>query len=57
MVGFDDVLDEADADAIQAYVLDVANARWETAQQPGWWRAVKAWFYDLVAAVIAWFVV
>jgi PQQ-dependent dehydrogenase (methanol/ethanol family) len=55
MAGFADVLGEEDADAIQAYVLDVANGHWEEAQLPGWWRDLKAWLLDLVAAVIAWF--
>ena len=55
MAGFADVLDVADADAIQAYVLDAANDQWEEAQLPGWWRALKAWFLDLVAAVMAFF--
>jgi len=55
MAGFADVLDASDADAIQAYVLDAANDQWEEAQLPAWWRALKAWVLDLVAAVIAWF--
>jgi PQQ-dependent dehydrogenase (methanol/ethanol family) len=54
MVGFSDVLDEDDADAIQAYVLDAANARWDEAQAPDWWRDLKAWLFDLVAAVFVW---
>ncbi|HEY5645167.1 MAG TPA: PQQ-dependent dehydrogenase, methanol/ethanol family [Pseudomonadales bacterium] len=54
MVGFRDVLDEADADAIQAYVLDAANAQWEEAQLPDWWRRCKAWLLDGVAALIVW---
>ena len=55
MAGFADVLDAEDADAIQAYVLDVANDQWEEAQLPGWWRELKAWVLDLVAAVVVWF--
>ena len=55
MVGFRDVLDEKDASAIQAYVIDVANARWEDALSPDWWRTLKAWVLDLVAAVVVWF--
>jgi PQQ-dependent dehydrogenase (methanol/ethanol family) len=57
MVSFADVLDGADTDDIQAYVLDVANNRWEDEQLPAWWRSLKAWFYDLVAAVVAWYMV
>jgi quinohemoprotein ethanol dehydrogenase len=55
MVGFADVLDEADADDIQAYVLDVANDQWEESRLPGWWRETKAWVFDQAAGVIAWF--
>ena len=55
LAGFADVLGGEDADAIQAYVLDVANGHWEEVQLPGWWRDLKAWLLDLVAAVIAWF--
>ncbi|MEM8768832.1 MAG: c-type cytochrome, partial [Pseudomonadota bacterium] len=55
MIGFADVLDESDADAIQAYVLDIANDHWEEAQLPAWWRDLKAWFYDLLAAVVLFF--
>ncbi len=55
MAGFADVLNADDADAIQAYVLSAANDQWEEAQLPGWWRAAKAWFLDLVAAVMAFF--
>ena len=51
MVAFDDVLDEADVEAIQDYVLDGANTRWENEQSPEWWRDTKAWFMDMVAAV------
>ncbi|MGE0621676.1 MAG: PQQ-dependent dehydrogenase, methanol/ethanol family [Pseudomonadales bacterium] len=56
MVGFRDVLNETDADAIQAYVLDAANDRWEEEQLPAWWRALKAWVLDKVAALVAWYV-
>jgi len=55
MVSFRDVLNERDADDIQAYVLDAANSQWEEAQLPGWWRGFKAWVLDLVAVVFAFF--
>jgi quinohemoprotein ethanol dehydrogenase len=57
MVGFRDVMDKDDAEAVQAYVLDTANAQWEESQLPGWWRAIKDWFFDLVGAVIAWYLI
>jgi PQQ-dependent dehydrogenase (methanol/ethanol family) len=57
MVAFRDVLSEQDARAIQAYVLEAANDRWEADQQPGWWRALVGWVLDLVAAVVVWFLI
>lgn len=54
MVGFSDVLDEDDAYAIKAYILEEANQDWELRQQPEWWLAVKRWFYSLVAILIGW---
>ncbi len=55
MVAFDDVLDEADVEAIQDYVLDGANTRWENEQSPEWWQGTKAWFMDVAAAVAVFF--
>ncbi len=55
MVAFGDVLDAADVEAIQDYVLDGANTRWENDQSPEWWREAKAWFMDSAAAVAVFF--
>ena len=55
MVAFGDVLDAADVEAIQDYVLDGANTRWENDQSPEWWRDTKAWFMDSAAAVAVFF--
>lgn len=54
MVGFSDVLDEQQAFALKAYILEEANEDWELRQQPAWWLAVKTWFYEIVAEVISW---
>jgi hypothetical protein len=57
MVAFDDVLDEADVEAIQNFVIDGANARWENEQSSDWWRATRAWFMEVVAGVAAFFLI
>ncbi|MFV8817912.1 PQQ-dependent dehydrogenase, methanol/ethanol family [Haliea sp. E17] len=54
MVGFRDVLTEADSRAIKAYLLDEANDEWERLQQPAWWLGLQMSFYDLLARVAAW---
>ncbi len=54
MVGFGDVLTEADSNAIKAYVLDEANDEWERLQQPQWWLDLQLWFYDQLAGLAAW---
>ena len=55
MPRFDDVLDEAQAEDVKAYVLHLANEDWQIRQMPGWWREFLAWFYDKLAAVLLWF--
>jgi quinohemoprotein ethanol dehydrogenase len=52
MVGFSDVLNEDDALALKAYILEEANEDWELQQQPDWWIAIKTWFYSIIAVVI-----
>ena len=54
MVGFGDVLDEEDAYAIKAHVLDQANDDWELSQQPKWWVELKKTYYSLIASIIVW---
>lgn len=56
MVSFADVLSEVDAEAIYAYVADVAHERWEEEQSSPFWRALEIWFMETVGAVVAWFI-
>ena len=51
MVGFDDVLNEEDAYAIHAYILERANVNKELREQSQWWVDLKSWVYSGVAAV------
>ena len=50
MVGFDDILSEQDADAIHAYILDVANDAKEKRDNPDapWWHDLKVKIYEKV---------
>jgi quinohemoprotein ethanol dehydrogenase len=48
MVGFADVLNADDADAIHAYILDKANDAKEKRDNPdsGWWLKTKTRVYE-----------
>jgi quinohemoprotein ethanol dehydrogenase len=54
MASFDDVLDEEGADAIHAYILDVANAEKELRANPPpqWWTDLKTWVYEQLGKLI-----
>lgn len=56
MVGFKDVLSEADADAIHAYIIKRAYEDKAEREQAQWWRDAKKWIYDRVAIIIAWLI-
>jgi hypothetical protein len=53
MPGFGDVLEEADATAIQAFVIEKAIEDRELREAPRWWLAVKALAYEVVSWLIA----
>lgn len=52
MVGFKQVIDEDQAYAIHAYILDEANKDKESRELPEWWRSFKAWVYSGLAWLI-----
>ena len=52
MVGFGDVLNEEQAYAVHAYILEQANINKELREQPQWWRDIKAWFFSGVAWLV-----
>jgi quinohemoprotein ethanol dehydrogenase len=56
MVGFKDVLTEAEADAIQAYIISRAYEDKAERDESPWWRNLKKWFYDRVAELIGWLI-
>ncbi len=56
MPRFDDVLDEADARRVQAYLIERSHEDRALRESPGWWLAIKQWFYTLVAKIMAWLV-
>lgn len=54
MPGFGEVLDEASAAEIKAYVLQQAQDQWDIQQTPKWWLGIKAWFAELLAIPLVW---
>ncbi|RNL63485.1 PQQ-dependent dehydrogenase, methanol/ethanol family [Zhongshania marina] len=52
MVGFSEVLNEEEAFALHAYILEQANVDKESREQSDWWRALKTWFYSVVAKLL-----
>lgn len=56
MVGFSDVLNEQDAELIQAYILSRAHEDKAAEAEAGWWRSIKLWFYGVLASLIGWLV-
>ena len=54
MVGFKDILTEADSHSIKAYILEQANQDWELSQEWRWWLNIKTRFYAYLASLIAW---
>jgi len=56
MVGFAHVMNEQEADALHAYILDEANSEKERNEnpQPAWWVAIKEFFYNLLGKFIRW---
>jgi quinohemoprotein ethanol dehydrogenase len=54
MVSFAEVLDERQADAVHAYILDVANVAKEERDdpQPAWLVKAKKWLYGKIAQLI-----
>jgi quinohemoprotein ethanol dehydrogenase len=55
MPGFGDVLDEDDVVAIHAFVIEEAIADAEHRSAPGWWNAIKDFFYDIGAWAMMFF--
>ena len=55
MVGFKDVLNEDDADAIHAYILDKANDAKEERDNPDseWWRNLKIRVYETLGDLMS----
>jgi quinohemoprotein ethanol dehydrogenase len=55
MVGFNDVLNDDDADAIHAYILDKANDAKEKRDNPDaeWWYNIKLKVYETVGDLMA----
>ncbi len=56
MPRFDSVLDARQSADIKAYILTRAEEQWQLEQDAGWWRDVKAWAADKVAAVLVLFI-
>jgi len=56
MAGFKDVLTDAEADAIHAYILHRAHEDKAEREQAPWWRNIKKWFYEHIASLIAWLI-
>jgi quinohemoprotein ethanol dehydrogenase len=56
MVGFAHVMDEQQADAVHAYIIDEANNEKERQQNPdpAWWAAIKKFFYELLGKFVRW---
>ena len=56
MVGFSHVMDQQQADALHAYILDEANKEKErnADPDPAWWVAIKSFFYNLLGKFVAW---
>ena len=54
MVGWSQYLDEEDADAIHAYLIERAHQA-QAEQAGGWWLAVKSFFYGIIAKLVAWY--
>jgi quinohemoprotein ethanol dehydrogenase len=52
MVGFSEVLSDADAYALHAYILEQANVDKESREQPEWWKTIKTWVYGVVAKLL-----
>ena len=49
MPGFGDIMDEADVEAIQAFVIEKANEDQALREDPGWWRSIKRVFYEFLS--------
>ncbi len=55
MVGFADVLNEKDADAVHAYILDKANDAKEKRDNPdsAWWLNLKTRTYETLGELMS----
>ncbi len=54
MPNFSDVLDQRQADAIHAYILEQANQDYQLRYERTLWTEVRQFAIDIMAAVIAW---
>ncbi|MCK5881313.1 MAG: PQQ-binding-like beta-propeller repeat protein, partial [Sinobacterium sp.] len=53
MVGFKDVLNQQEADAIYAYILQRAHEDKSTRENTHWFHSFLLWLYELIATLIA----
>jgi quinohemoprotein ethanol dehydrogenase len=56
MPRFDSVLSPQQSAEVKAYILDLAEDQWQLEQDGDWWRAIKAWVADKVAALLVLFI-
>lgn len=56
MVGFSDYLNQADAEAIHAYLIAMAHAEQAERDESAIWSAIKEFFYGIVASIAAFYV-
>jgi quinohemoprotein ethanol dehydrogenase len=55
MPPFGDVLSDSEVNDIHAWLIDLAWRDKAVREAPAWLNAMKSWFYDRIAALIAWY--
>jgi quinohemoprotein ethanol dehydrogenase len=55
MPPFGDVLSDGEVNDIHAWLIDLAWRDKAVREAPAWLNTLKSWFYDRIAAVIAWY--
>ena len=56
MPRFDSVLSPQQSAEVKAYILDLAEDQWQLEQDGDWWRAIKTWVADKIAALLVLFI-